>query len=175
MYRNECFSAIVLRDALREIWNVCLDRFSDFLVNEIDASGRVVRLTSIDAGSSVVQQNSSQPKLPALSEATEPAKTEEEKPPAQSPAATAGGPATGSRGTAASPPQPDWAETVKGFADVLPAESYFAVVSFYNTIAAFEAARSGIARLWLCICIVSCATWEGLNSTLAHLWTLLRV
>ena len=95
-----------------------------------------------------MQQNSSQPKLPAIPEAIEPLKVEEEeKAPAQSPAATAGAPVTASRATAASPPQPDWAETVKGFADVLPAESYSAVLGFYNNIAAFEAARSGVARL----------------------------
>ncbi len=59
--------------------------------------------------------------------------------------------------TAEYPQKPDWEETVRGFADVLPAESYSAVLSFYQTIAAFEAARSGTAlptpcqlsHLWL--------------------------
>lgn len=38
---------------------------------------------------------------------------------------------------------------------MLPAESYSAVLSFYETIAAFEAARSGTA---VCHSVVSCAT-----------------
>ena len=63
----------------------------------------------------------------------------------QSSAETAEAPATSSRETAEYPSKPDWEETAKGFADVLPAESYSAVLSFYQTIAAFEAARSGIA------------------------------
>ncbi|CAL5229719.1 g13095 [Coccomyxa viridis] len=115
-------------------------RFSDFLVNEIDASGRVVRLTSLDASSSVVQQSSVQPKLPAIPESAE---TADEKPPAQTSAGAAEAPDTSSSVTETYPSKPDWEETVKGFADVLPAESYSAVLSFYQTIAAFEAARSG--------------------------------
>lgn len=39
--------------------------------------------------------------------------------------------------------QPQWAEAVMGFADILCAEAYSAVASFYENIAAFEAARSG--------------------------------
>lgn len=125
-----------------EIWIVCHVRFSDFLVNEIDASGRVVRLTSLDASSSVVQQSSVQPKLPAIPESAE---TADEKPPAQTSAGAAEAPDTSSSVTETYPSKPDWEETVKGFADVLPAESYSAVLSFYQTIAAFEAARSGTA------------------------------
>ena len=117
-------------------------RFSDFLVNEIDASGRVVRLTSIDAAASVVQQPSSQPKLPAIPKSAKSAEVEDAEP-QESVATTVQAPDAGSGGIVVVSSKPDWAETVRGFADVLPAASYTAVLSFYETIAAFEAARSG--------------------------------
>ena len=127
-------------------------------MNEVDASGRVVRLTEVNAAASAAPQSSPQPKLPVIAEASESAGAQDAKPPEQSPIATDG--ASGPASTPASVVQPDWAEAVKGFEDVLPSDSHSAVLSFYESIALFEAARAGAA---LMICLSStmyCLTWK---------------
>ena len=128
-------------------------------MNEVDASGKVVRLTELNAAASEAPQSSTQPKLPVIAEASQSAEVQDTKAPEQSPAATDGASETAS--TPASVVQPDWAGAVKGFEDVLPSDSYSALFSFYESIALFEAARAGAAMMIYLSSTMSCLTWKN--------------
>ena len=112
----------------------CSCRFTDFLVNEIDANGNVVRLTDLDASTSPVPHP--QPAKPSEAEKkeSEPLQHESAAAPESTPAAA--------ESSSAPAPQQGWAAAAEGFAGILPADSHAAVSAFYEAIAAFEAART---------------------------------
>ena len=110
----------------------CFCRFTDFLVNEVDANGNVVRLTDLEV-SAIPHPQPTEPSEVEKKEA-EPMQHESAAAPESMPAAA--------EDSSAPAPQQGWAEAVAGFAGLLPADSHAAVTSFYEAIAAFEAART---------------------------------
>ena len=116
----------------------CFCRFTDFLVNEIDANGHVVRLTDLEASAIPHPQANTHP------QPTKPSETENKESEAlqhESAAAPESTP-TSAENRLAPAQQQSWAEAARGFACILPADSHSAVTGFYEAIAAFEAART---------------------------------
>ena len=116
----------------------CLCRFTDFLVNEIDANGNVVRLTDLEASASPNPHPNTHPQPAKPPEAekkeSEPLQHESAAAPECTPAAA--------EDSSAPAPQQGWPAAAEGFAGILPADSHAAVTAFYEAIAAFEAART---------------------------------
>ena len=116
----------------------CSCRFTDFLVNEIDANGNLVRLTDLEASTSTNAHLSTHPQPAKPSEAE---KKESEPLQHESAAAPESTPAAAEHSSAPAPRQ-GWSAAAEGFAGILPADSHAAVTGFYEAIAAFEAART---------------------------------
>ena len=110
-------------------------------MNEIDSNGKVVRLTDLEAVAP------SSPLAEALAPFQKPSAipdspgTQDKGPLKEDSAAAAEAPKVAS--SSAAVPQPDWAEQLKGFTDILPEDACSAVLGFYQNIASFEAGRAG--------------------------------
>jgi hypothetical protein len=122
-------------------------------VNEIDGNGKVVRLTDLEAVSP------SSPLAEAPSPFQEPSAvqdstgTQDKEPLKEDSAAAAEAPEVAS--SSAPIPQPDWAEELKGFTDILSEDACSAVLGFYQNIASFEAGRAGVCAALLA-CRIAC-------------------
>ena len=74
--------------------------------------------------------------------------TQDKEPLKEDSAAAAEAPEVAS--SSAAIPQPDWADELKGFIDILSEDACSAVLDFYQNIASFEAGRAGVCALLAC-------------------------
>ena len=118
-------------------------------MNEIDGNGKVVRLTDLDA----VSPSSPLAEAPAPfqepSAVQDSTGTQDKEPLKEDSAAAAIALEVAS--SSAAIPKPDWAEELKGFADILAEDACSAVLGFYQNIASFEAGRAGV-----CAALLAC-------------------